>query len=157
MKNKQTKCPSCKKKLEIDETLKDFFCTYCGSKIYIEGEQVNLKSKEDAKTNDEKTRKEFGEYLPIVIWLGVMIIFVLLCVAMSLFSPNGKFSNEITVPNDYKYYEGENYKEVVEELTDAGFENITIKEIEDLVIGWITKDGEVEKVSINGSTEFEKR
>lgn len=38
---------------------------------------------------------------------------------------------------------------------DAGFTNVDTKAIPDLITGWLSKDGEVESVSINGRTDFD--
>ncbi|MDN3428544.1 DUF4839 domain-containing protein [Microbacterium sp. APC 3898] len=49
---------------------------------------------------------------------------------------------------------GENYQTVVSELEESGFTNIETKKLDDLITGWLTKDGEIEQVEINGATEF---
>ena len=64
--------------------------------------------------------------------------------------------HELKVPMSAKKYRGENYEVVVQQLEDAGFENVESKAIKDLVTGWMTKDGEVESVSIVGDTGFEE-
>ena len=51
---------------------------------------------------------------------------------------------------------GQNYEVVLEELKQKGFTNIGVEELNDLVVGWLTKDGEVEEVIINGESDFEK-
>lgn len=62
----------------------------------------------------------------------------------------------IKLPSAAVDYEKKNYEEVVAELTEAGFQNIKTKAIYDLKTGWIVKDGTVEKVSIDGDTDFLK-
>ncbi len=49
---------------------------------------------------------------------------------------------------------GENYQTVISELEETGFTNIETKLLDDLITGWLTKDGEIEQVEINGDTEF---
>jgi hypothetical protein len=49
---------------------------------------------------------------------------------------------------------GENNQTVISELETIGFTNIKTVVLDDLVTGWLTKDGEVEQVEINGKTEF---
>ena len=61
---------------------------------------------------------------------------------------------EIRVPASADEFEGENYKDVVTRFQMAGFTNISTEPIEDLITGWLVKDGEVEEVSINGKTSF---
>lgn len=62
--------------------------------------------------------------------------------------------NMLTAPKSSSDLEGEDYKDVVTLLQVAGFTNIEVETIDDLITGWLTKDGEVEKVSINGDTDF---
>ena len=53
---------------------------------------------------------------------------------------------------DFKY---DNYKDVEEELKNAGFTNIKTAILYDIVWGW-TSEGEVDSVSINGNDDFSK-
>ena len=45
--------------------------------------------------------------------------------------------------------------EVQKELSDAGFTNISFEILYDIVIGW-TDEGEIDSISIDGKTDFEK-
>lgn len=47
------------------------------------------------------------------------------------------------------------YGDVVSYFRSRGFMNITTTPLTDLITGWVTKDGETESVSINGSFEFD--
>ena len=49
---------------------------------------------------------------------------------------------------------GENYQTVISELETIGFTNIKTEVLDDLVTGWLTKDGSVEQVEINGNNDF---
>lgn len=63
---------------------------------------------------------------------------------------------EAAVPvseSDYKY---KNYKDVQKELEGAGFTNISTEILYDIVLGW-TDEGEVDSVSIDGRTDYEKK
>lgn len=51
-------------------------------------------------------------------------------------------------------FEGNNYEQVISQLEKQGFTNIKTQKIDDLVTGWITKDGEVEEVKIDGYSSF---
>lgn len=63
--------------------------------------------------------------------------------------------NKIYAPFDSEELYGMNYEDVVYQLEEAGFTNIQTEKVEDLIIGWLTEDGDVEEVSIDGRTEFE--
>lgn len=49
---------------------------------------------------------------------------------------------------------GQNYKTVIEKLKKQGFTNILEVADKDLITGWLTSDGEVEEVNIDGKTDF---
>ena len=51
---------------------------------------------------------------------------------------------------------GKKYSEVVDHFERQGFTDIKTEAIEDLITGWWTTDGEVEKVTVNGLTDFEE-
>lgn len=46
------------------------------------------------------------------------------------------------------------YKELEALFEEAGFVNIKEVADKDLIIGWITKDGSVEEISVDGDTDF---
>lgn len=62
----------------------------------------------------------------------------------------------IKMPASAKDYESENYEDVIEKLTNLGFSNIQTEIIYDLITGWLVSDGDVESVSIDGNTKFDK-
>lgn len=49
---------------------------------------------------------------------------------------------------------GENYQSVIKEFEELGFTTIETVILDDLITGWLTKDGEIEKVEINGEADF---
>ena len=64
--------------------------------------------------------------------------------------------NELAIPMSSNDYDGDNYKQVVKLLENAGFQNVETSEVTDLITGWITKGGEVDRVSINGDYDFDE-
>lgn len=61
---------------------------------------------------------------------------------------------EAKTPSGSSVQKGRDYQKVVEEFEDSGFTNIKVKKLDDLVTGWLTKDGEVESVSVDGDTGY---
>lgn len=49
---------------------------------------------------------------------------------------------------------GRDYQEVYEQFKENGFTNIQFEVLDDLITGWLTKDGEVESVSVDGDTDY---
>ena len=79
-----------------------------------------------------------------------------LCVLPSACSStqNQSDDDKLTMPETSSNFEGEHYADVVTRLESSGFTNITTRKQEDLITGWLTKDGETESVSVNGRTDF---
>ena len=62
----------------------------------------------------------------------------------------------IFIPFSHKDFTEKNYRDVLSQFQSAGFVNIELIPIEDLITGWLTKDGQVEDVTIGGSYTFKK-
>lgn len=54
-------------------------------------------------------------------------------------------------------YEKEQYSSVVEELKSCGFTNIVLKRSNDLINGWVTKEGSIKSISIDGDSNFKAK
>lgn len=63
--------------------------------------------------------------------------------------------NEAMVPSSASNCKFENYKDIEKLFLNAGFTNITTEIMYDIVLGW-TEEGEVDKVSIDGKTNFNR-
>lgn len=88
-------------------------------------------------------------------FLALSIVLMLIIVLAGCSNDVSSVSdNKINMPSSSKKFEGVNYQEVVTQLKDAGFTNIETEVLSDLVTGWTTRDGEVEKVSVDGDDLF---
>lgn len=63
--------------------------------------------------------------------------------------------NDAMVPSSASNCKFENYKDIEKIFKNAGFTNITTEVLYDIVLGW-TDEGEVDKVSIDGKTDFKR-
>lgn len=63
--------------------------------------------------------------------------------------------NEAMVPSSASDCKYENYKDIEKAFKKAGFSNIKTKILYDIVWGW-TSEGEVDKVSVNGKSDFKR-
>ena len=61
---------------------------------------------------------------------------------------------EAKTPSGSSIQKGKDYQKVVDEFESSGFTNIKLEKLDDLVTGWLTKDGEVESVSVDGDTKY---
>ena len=84
------------------------------------------------------------------------IIIVCITTIFVMFVGCGGDSGEIgiKITGSSSSYEKENYQDVISELERLGFTDIKTERLEDLITGWLTKDGSVNQISINGNTYF---
>ena len=73
--------------------------------------------------------------------------------AVSLAACDGT-NKKINAPVESSEVGSSNYQDMVSQFKGAGFTSVSTKEIDDLILGWLTEDGQVEEVSIGGKTSF---
>ncbi len=84
----------------------------------------------------------------------VAIIISLLVILGLTACGEDKHPNEIRTPGASGFYEGEDYNIALKDFQEHGFTNIELDPIDDLITGWLTKDGEVEKVYVNNDPTY---
>ena len=89
-----------------------------------------------------------------IIKSTILSIIVILFLSSCSENKDNFQSTNIKLPISSKNINKKNYKVVVNQLKDAGFTDVKTDKIEDLVTGWLKKDGEIESVTINGDTDF---
>ena len=82
------------------------------------------------------------------------MITILLCFAFFACAQPRDHVGQVKTPSGSSILKGQAYLDVVDDLTEDGFTNIKTERIEDLITGWVTKDGEIEKVSIGGDFDY---
>ena len=85
----------------------------------------------------------------ISIFIACIIIALVGCAGDS-----NEHEGEAKTPSGSSVQKGRDYQEVVNDFKEKGFKNIRAKKLEDLVTGWLTKDGEVEFVSVDGDKDY---
>ena len=63
-------------------------------------------------------------------------------------------TGEAKTPSGSDIMKGRAYEDVMEEFESNGFTNIKLEEIDDLITGLLTKEGEVEEVSVGGNVDY---
>lgn len=86
-----------------------------------------------------------------IVSLFCLFLFTMLLVACD---NEQNHIGEAKTPSGSSVMEGLNYNEVVSKFENAGFTNIKTEAIEDLITGWLTKDGDVEEVLVNGDVNY---
>ena len=174
-------CPSCGATVKIEQNRKSMFCTYCGNQIHVDDgikrieitknisyhktytdearirenerkERIQLKQME----YEDKEKKRNDKI--VFICLGLLMLIMLFSFGMARYyeevaKPD---EDEICIPFSSNDLEGENFELVISDLENAGFSDIVTKTQADLITGFITKEGAVESVSINGDSDFDE-
>lgn len=90
-----------------------------------------------------------------VLYLGRILAVLFISISMSLTAcGSSEPDSRIQVPSSSLDYRGMNYQDVLTELAEAGFTNVGTEAVDDLIIGWLTEDGEVSDISVDGDTSF---
>lgn len=86
----------------------------------------------------------------ILTFITAMIMALLLVACTNPDSHKG----EAKTPSASSVQKGRDYQSVLEDFEKRGFINISLVTIDDLITGWLTKDGEVESVSVDGDVNY---
>jgi hypothetical protein len=84
----------------------------------------------------------------------VLLFLVLLCFLLCACDSASDHPGEAKTPSGSSVMAGRDYLEVLSTFTDKGFTNVKLEPIEDLITGWLTKDGEVEKVTVGDNENY---
>ncbi len=87
----------------------------------------------------------------------IFMLLLSIVMILSLVSCGADSSNhegEAKTPSGSSIQKGRNYQEVLNNFEEKGFTNIQLVSVGDLITGWLTKDGEVESVSVDGDVEY---
>ncbi|OPX92167.1 MAG: hypothetical protein A4E52_00108 [Pelotomaculum sp. PtaB.Bin013] len=79
----------------------------------------------------------------------------LLIILIAITGCSEESADGIKMPFSSGVCKGDNYQDVISDLKNAGFTNVETEVLYDLVTGILTKDGEVEKVSVNGDAKYD--
>lgn len=83
-------------------------------------------------------------------------IIMSLLITIPLFLSGCEKKEGLRIKSSSSDLEGQNYETVILKLESVGFTDIKTVILDDLILGWLTKDGEVEEVAINGDTSFDE-
>ena len=110
-------------------------------------------------TNDENDSVS-GSY-EIDISSDTTVVFSIECkrdkINVTLISQNERpGAHQVATPLSFYDFKSKQLDEAESLLKEAGFKNIRTERLEDLITGLLTKENEVESVTINGSDDFKK-
>lgn len=181
MKLLKLNCNNCNAQLEVDIENLQAYCPYCGQKLLFDLEQMErvLVEKEQTKRARERTKRSEEATKRVQIeceyrdkkdrrekaanrnsWIGI-ILFWCLCIGILFYlgysdKQEHQKNNEIQVSASSQDLKEESIENAREILKSCGFQNIKATNKEDLVVGFFSKEGEVESITINGNKNFSK-
>ncbi|MCM0648411.1 hypothetical protein NBE98_08495 [Clostridium swellfunianum] len=83
-----------------------------------------------------------------------IVIVLIACILVIALVGCGGHEGEAKTPSGSSVQKGRSYQEVVNDFKGKGFKNIKTEKLEDLITGWLTKDGEVDSVSVSGDKGY---
>lgn len=117
---------------------------------YNDNNEVNYIVQNEKIENSKENKKRDANVF-CICFVSMMLVFVFFY--YMAFVPK-KGETQITINS--KDYIGVNYKEVEEKFREMGFTDIICVPKENLIFGWINKEGETEEISVNGDNKFYK-
>ena len=116
----------------------------------------NIYKEVQAKLHKKK-KKSLIIILAALAALIVPIIVISIVFSVdSAYVPDPEEGQTIFLEYGYDHFKEENYVNVQAYFVSKGFEDVTLNPLGDLITGWVTKEGTVESVSINGDSSFHK-
>lgn len=86
---------------------------------------------------------------------SIILVFIIFIGLLTGCGSKEEHVGQAKTPSGSIIQQGRDYQRVVHNFEERGFTNIKLNAIDDLVTGLITKDGEVEYVSVNGDIDYE--
>lgn len=121
-------------------------------------EEEEKRKQEEAKRlaeEKEKRQKEWAKnHWYLFVALIVILIGFIVLIAINTSKDIANHPNQVKAPNAIAVYKGDSFESVIADFKEAGFTNIKTEKITDLITGWVTKDGSVEQILINGDPDY---
>ncbi len=86
--------------------------------------------------------------------ISVLLACIMVMALVGCGGNSNKHEGEAKTPSGSRTQKGRDYNEVVDDFKSKGFKNIKTEKLEDLITGLMTKDGEVEDVSVGGDVDY---
>ena len=84
----------------------------------------------------------------------IIALALIMLLALAACGDSKTHEGEAKTPSGSSIQNGRNYLDVITNFEKKGFINIKTEVIDDLITGWMTKDGEVESVSVDGNADY---
>ena len=84
--------------------------------------------------------------------IALLLVFIMVFALAACTSSNHE--GEAKAPSGSSAQQGRDYHDVINDFKKQGFTNIKTEVLDDLITGWLHKDGEVKSVSIDGKQDY---
>ncbi len=121
---------------------------------FVNDQQKRIDDAKKAKKEEERKAREEADKSFKKYGLVYLLVLFVLFGFLAFMSSNEEKSDKISINTSSSELVGKNFNDVVIKLQENGFINIKTEAVEDLIIGLLTTDGEVEQVEIDGSIDF---
>ena len=95
------------------------------------------------------------DYTILFAWVFLLFIMSFVFLMALIEYHDAAHDGKIIISYSAEDLKGSDYQEVEKRLSEEGFTNISLLPHKDLITGWVNKAGEVEKVEIEGDSEFD--
>lgn len=86
--------------------------------------------------------------------VAILLVLILAFTVTGCAENSNQHEGEAKTPSGSSIQKGRDYQDVIDDFSQKGFTNIKTETIDDLIFGWLTKDGEVEEVSVGGDVDY---
>lgn len=90
----------------------------------------------------------------ILLAIAFLFLIGMICLLFIASEDEAPRDGQVRIPSSASAMKGKSYTDVIKDFEESGFTNIKTEKVEDLIFGWLTKDGEVESVSIGGEVDY---
>ena len=176
-------CPGCNAQMEVDEDKLLMYCPYCGKKlqmdiphadrVFVEKEKtkrtkertervkMEREYEEKAKQREyerevERTRENNKEGWKALLLLILFWMIILVGYEARNYVHYAKGDVKAPISNTSENLKDLNYEDARDMFESAGFQCVILESKQDLIIGFLKKEGTVESISINGDNNFSR-
>ena len=90
----------------------------------------------------------------ILLSIAFLFLIGMICLLFIASEDEAPRDGQVRIHSSASAMKGKSYTDVIKDFEESGFTNIKTEKVEDLIFGWLTKDGEVESVSIGGEVDY---
>jgi predicted nucleic-acid-binding Zn-ribbon protein len=122
----------------------------------VESRLNSVENQQDRRQQESEAENRRKNNQQVILAFVALVFFCCVgCTVLGMLAPDQEdHTGEAKTPAGSIIQKGDDYQEVIKRFEEQGFTNIKTEKLDDLVMGWLTKEGEVEKVSVDGDEDY---